>query len=131
MNDCELAGSGLIQKPKMKNYLSFGGGVNSSALYLLMQDLGMDFEAVFVDHGGDWPETYEYVDYFIKTGRPITILKPDVQGIDNIVDYCEKYNMLPARFPRWCTVNFKVKPLNKYHQKNIRFKHLFGKSGII
>ena len=39
----------------MMNYLSMGFGVNSVALYLLMQDLGMEFEAVFVNHGGDWP----------------------------------------------------------------------------
>lgn len=52
----------------MKNYLSFGGGVNSVAMYLIMLDDGMipgdstnGFEAVYVDHGGDWPETLEYV----------------------------------------------------------------------
>ena len=32
---------------EMKHYLSFGGGVNSVALYLLMKKLNMDFEAVF------------------------------------------------------------------------------------
>lgn len=36
---------------QMKNYLSFGGGVNSVALYLLMEDMGIEFEAVFVNHG--------------------------------------------------------------------------------
>lgn len=60
----------------MKDYLSMGFGVNSVALYLLMEKLNMEFEAVFVDHGGDWPETYEYADYFIATGRPVTILQP-------------------------------------------------------
>lgn len=37
----------------MKNYLSFGGGVNSTALYLLMQEMEIDFEAVYIDHGAD------------------------------------------------------------------------------
>ena len=49
----------------MPHYLSMGFGVNSVALFLLMERLGMDFEAVFVDHGGDYPETYEYAKYFI------------------------------------------------------------------
>ena len=45
----------------MKEYLSFGGGVNSTALMLLLLDEGIEFESVFVNHGGDYPETYEYV----------------------------------------------------------------------
>jgi len=59
----------------MKNYLSMGFRVNSVALYLLMEQLDMEFEAVFIDHGGDWPETYEYARYFIATGRPVTVQK--------------------------------------------------------
>lgn len=45
-------------------YLSFGGGVNSTALYLHLLELGQEFEAVYVDHGTDYPETAEYVAYF-------------------------------------------------------------------
>lgn len=105
----------------MKNYLSFGGGINSVALYLLMQDLEMDFEAVFVNHGGDWPETYEYVDYFIGTGRPVTVLKPDagtVEGIrfDNIIDWLDHRKLTPSRKNRICTDRFKVQVLKKYHK---------------
>ena len=48
----------------MKNYLSFGGGVNSVAMMLLLLDQKQEFESIFVDHGTDWPETYEYFDMF-------------------------------------------------------------------
>lgn len=105
----------------MKNYLSFGGGVNSVALYLLMEQLGIEFEAVFVDHGGDWPETYEYVDYFIKTGRPVTILHPEAgtrekRTFSKIVDYLEFKRILPSKKKkgRFCTDRFKIVPFNKY-----------------
>jgi len=47
----------------MKKYLSHGMGVNSTALMLLLEDEGIEFESVFIDHGGDYPETYEYVNY--------------------------------------------------------------------
>jgi len=107
----------------MKNYLSFGAGVNSVALYLLMQDLGMDFEAVFVDHGGDWPETYEYFKYFVETGRPVTVLKPDVQGHSNIYQYAWDKEMVPAMQIRWCTRLFKIEPVNNYVEKPC-FMHL-------
>lgn len=107
----------------MKNYLSFGGGVNSVALYLLMQDLGMDFEAVFVNHGGDWPETYEYVDYFINTGRPLAILRPEVRSRDgrvfnNIIEYFEHLKVLPTKNKKrkFCTQKFKSALLDQYQQ---------------
>ena len=103
----------------MKNYLSMGFGVNSVALYLLMQDMGVDFEAVFVDHGGDWPETYEYAEYFINTGRPVTVLVPQVKNrtgsvFTSIVQYCKEMNLTPSRSSRWCTDRFKVVPIYKY-----------------
>ncbi|MGX9727862.1 MAG: hypothetical protein ACTFAK_11240 [Candidatus Electronema sp. VV] len=106
----------------MKNYLSFGGGVNSVALYLLMEQLGMDFEAVFVNHGGDWPETYQYLDYFIATGRPVVVLKPDVRTVeklhfDSLVDYCEHRQVVPSRSSRWCTDRFKIVPVRAYIER--------------
>lgn len=107
----------------MKNYLSFGGGVNSVALYLLMKKMGVEFEAVFVNHGGDWPETYEYVNYFVSMGNPITILRPEVRTIEkkvftNIVAYHEFKNVLPSKNPkrRWCTSRFKSRVLDAYQQ---------------
>lgn len=112
----------------MKNYLSFGGGVNSVAMYLLLVDQGMKpgnpdkgFEAVFVDHGTDWPETYEYVEMF-KSKYPLTILKPDIRTkegyiFNNLYDWCYFKKMFPNRVLRWCTDHFKRRPLTKYHQK--------------
>ena len=107
----------------MKNYLSMGFGVNSVALYLLMEQLGIDFEAVFVDHGADWPETYEYVDYFIGTGRPVTILHPEVQGTKSLLSHCDKYRMIPSRQQRWCTDKWKVRPLMAYFRRPC-FSHI-------
>lgn len=47
----------MKESTQVKRYLSYGGGVNSTALLLLMHDEGLDFEAVFVDHGTDYPQT--------------------------------------------------------------------------
>ena len=107
----------------MKNYLSMGFGWNSVALYLWLEDNGIDFEAVFVDHGGDWPETYDYADYFIATGRPVTVLRPTVRTrakrvFHNIVDYFEHMNVLPTKNPkrRYCTARFKSAVLDEYQE---------------
>lgn len=82
----------------------------------------MDFEAVFVNHGGDWPETYQYLETFINSGRPVTVLKPDVRTIekehfDSIVDYCEYRKVTPSRSSRWCTDRFKIRPVYNYIEK--------------
>ena len=99
-----------------RRYLSFGGGVNSTALLLLLTDEGVDFEAVFVDHGTDYPETYKYVAMLQERGYPITVIKPDFRGFDNLYDYSLHANMVPTQFMRWCTANFKIGPLYAYFE---------------
>jgi len=96
-----------------KKYLSYGGGVNSEALRLLLIDQDINFEAVYVDHGCDWPETRE----FVKTIPDLTILRPDVEGFSDLYEYCLHYRMVPSYMCRWCTDKFKVRPLYKYFKQ--------------
>lgn len=98
-----------------RQYLSFGAGVNSTALLLLLTDRGENFETVFVNHGGDYPETYEYADYLRKEGFEITeVIPPTYCGCTTIEQYIFKYKFAPGRFMRWCTQHFKVVPFLKY-----------------
>jgi hypothetical protein len=105
----------------MKVYLSHGGGINSWALYLYLIEQGQvpeeDFEAVFVNHGTDWPETYEYMDMMLAKGYPVTWIKPNVLGHSVLYDFCRKKEIIPNRNRRWCTVQFKSEPLDAYCQK--------------
>ena len=106
----------------MRNYISFGGGVNSVAmmLYLYSEDPGRtDFESVFVDHGTDYPMTYDYLEMFQKYLKdegypPITVIRPKEK---NLYDYCFEHRMVPSIHPRWCTRQFKIKPLFDYYKK--------------
>lgn len=99
----------------MKKYLSFGAGVNSTALLLLLADESEEFETIFVNHGGDYPETYEYIHYLIDKGFQITEIKPPAYcGCTTIEQYILKYKFLPGVFCRWCTMHFKVVPFLKY-----------------
>lgn len=98
----------------MKNYLSFGGGVNSTALMLLLYDRNDKFETIFVNHGGDYPETYRYVNYLRDQGFDITEIIPNVEGFNTIYDYCFNKQIIPSRLFRWCTDKFKIKPIHKY-----------------
>ena len=95
-------------------YLSFGGGVNSTALMLLLEATNEKYEMIFVNHGGDYPETYEYVNYLRNQGFKITEIIPDVEGFNTIYDYCINKHLVPSRRFRWCTDKFKIKPIEKY-----------------
>ena len=98
---------------KMKIYLSYGAGVVSEALRLWLLENGYDFEAVWVDHGCDWPETQE----FVKTIPNLTIIKPNFQGYSNLYERCIDFKMVPTFMNRWCTAEFKIKPLYNYFKK--------------
>lgn len=100
----------------MKKYLSYGGGVNSTAMMILLKNKGIDFEAVFSDHGGDYPETYEYVKMLQAEGYPITVLDCKVENLD-LYDYCLEKNIIPSRWMRWCTDKFKIIPLYRYFKR--------------
>lgn len=91
-------------------------GVNSTALMLILEEFGIEFENVFVDVGAEHPETYEYLEYLQEQGYKFTILKPNVEGFNNLYDYCKRYRIVPGQFRRWCTDKFKIGTLRKYIQ---------------
>lgn len=103
----------LIVKQTMKTYLSYGVGVNSTAMLILLANEGEEFESIYVDHGCDWPETRDYVK-MISQKYPITILKPNVEGFDNLYEYCWYHRMVPLFSRRFCTSKFKVRVIQKY-----------------
>lgn len=114
----------------MKKFLSMGFGWNSVALYIWLQQQGIEFEAVFADHGSDHPKTYEYAKYFneecIKRGwKPVTII-PGVYkdgGMDealNLYDYCIEKKILPSMMFRWCTEKFKIRPVHDYINSKLK-----------
>ena len=103
----------------MKKYVSMGMGVNSVAMMLMLLDQKEEFEAIFVDHGTDWPETYEYFEMFQgwledHGHQRITVLEPDVEGFSTLYDYLWHYKMIPSFRLRLCTDKFKVSVVQKY-----------------
>ena len=95
--------------------------VNSWALYLHLIEQGevpgVDFEAVAVNHGADLPESYEYLEMMIAKGYVVTVIRPNVNGISDLYEYCLKWPMIPNRKIRWCTQKFKVEPLKLYYKR--------------
>ena len=101
----------------MKEYLSYGGEVGSTGLlcYLLPRIRAGEIEVVFCDHGGDYPETYDYVEYIQKElNIDITVLKIDIGGHGNLYEWFTNYKMIPIYRWRVCTIESKIKPYSKY-----------------
>jgi hypothetical protein len=94
-----------------RHYLSFGGGVQSTALLLLLVDRGIDFEAVYADHHTDWPHVAEHVARMQQV-HPITVL-----DTGDLYAECLRYEIMPSRWQRWCTCQFKVEPMRAYYQR--------------
>jgi len=65
----------------MSEMISFGAGVNSVAMTVMLIEEGWRGPIVFADTGGEWPETYCYLEYFERQflkprGLSITRLSP-------------------------------------------------------
>lgn len=87
---------------------SFGAGVNSVALSLILPD---SVERVFADTGAEQPETYEYLK---QHNFHLTVLDSPVEGCNNIIDWCHKLGHGPFRMRRSCTDKFKRRRIEKY-----------------
>jgi hypothetical protein len=97
----------------MRNYLSFGGGVNSVAAYLWLLDQGEKFVAVFVDTCCEKPTTYKYLREFQKEFHFEWIYPKE----GSLYDYCWKYRMVPSVYPAWCSVRFKREVFSEWVEK--------------
>ncbi len=105
--------------------LSFGGGVNSTALAILLVNRGWRGHIVMADTGAEHLETYCYMRMFeaewLKPRRlEITMLKglpwQRVHGGETLIEHCERRALIPMSAVRWCTVDWKIDPLARYAQ---------------
>lgn len=99
---------------KIKYVLGLSGGKDSSALaiYMAQNYPHLDIEYFFTDTGEELPEVYEYLDDLEgKLERTITRL--DSQR--DFKFFLKQYNnFLPSAQSRWCTVQLKLVPFEKW-----------------
>ncbi len=105
--------------------VSYGGGVNSTALVVMLALEGWHGPIVFSDTGAEWPETMEYValfgEWLAERGLELTVLGPEWRrGKEQmtLIDYCEHYQVTPFPGARWCTSKWKVEPLHRWCEAN-------------
>ena len=123
----EVSSENSAQKP-VRHIMNISGGKDSSALAIYMRDrdfwrerLGkqsdkpaekIEFEYVFCDTRQELTETYEYLDK-LEAYLGKKILKvADERGFEHWLEV--HGNFLPSPRMRWCTVQLKIKPFEKF-----------------
>lgn len=106
---------------KEYHILSLSGGKDSTALAFFikenMPEVHKKIEYVFYDTGLDLDETYTYLNKIeVFLDKKITYVKPEKSFED--IYYVNK--ILPSPFRRWCTVELKVKPSQKFLKEKIK-----------
>ena len=98
--------------------LSYGGGVNSTAILALCKlgELPRPDYIVFSDTGAEWPHTYSYLSYIDieleKIGKYLTYLTGGNKGM-TLIEFCQMKSFIPSRMNRWCTDYWKRSPIMK------------------
>ena len=113
------------RRREMSNVLSYGGGVNSTAIIALakMGKLPMPDHVVFSDTGAEYPYTYAYLDYLESQGIHITYLtggsyRTKEQNWETLIEYCQRKGIIPSIFHRWCSMDWKVRPIDLFREGN-------------
>jgi 3'-phosphoadenosine 5'-phosphosulfate sulfotransferase (PAPS reductase)/FAD synthetase len=100
--------------PKLRHICGISGGKDSSALaiYLRRTRPDLDIEYFFCDTGAELEETYEYLGKLEAVlGKPIVRLNAE----RDFTHYFQmRRGMLPSPQIRWCTVDMKIKPLERW-----------------
>jgi len=103
----------------MTHILSYGGGVNSTAIIALalLGELPMPDYIVFSDTGAEWPHTYKYLNYIEKQGIKLVYLTGGMRGEYigmTLIEWCREKSFIPSRMNRWCTDYWKRTPVRKF-----------------
>ena len=113
------AGGQLMVTAASKYVLSYGGGVNTVALMILLVRENMPFdEVVFADTGGEVPETYDYLsitrEFLEQHGVPFRIVT--ARENEDLYGCSFRRRVIPSAVWRWSTRDFKVRPIHRYYR---------------
>lgn len=110
---------GIKRQKNAKYVVSYGGGVNSTALivFLVKNQFPLDY-VVFSDTGDEMPETYEYLEVIRKylARRKIPLETVRVRKKEALSDICLRRRVVPSQIWRWCTRDMKVLPIHKFYR---------------
>jgi len=117
MADGEIQGVGGVSST-MITVASFGGGTDSTAMLIGMQQRGEKVDLIlFADTGGEKPHTYDHIkrfsEWLVKNGMPEINV---VSGSKTLEQDCLDRHALPsiAYGFKTCSQRFKIQPQDKF-----------------
>jgi 3'-phosphoadenosine 5'-phosphosulfate sulfotransferase (PAPS reductase)/FAD synthetase len=106
---------------------SVSGGRDSAAMSLYLHELGVEHERVFMDTGWEHPLTYEYIrGPLTRALGPIT----EIRGEVDFLGLVRRKGLFPSRVMRFCTVELKVKPIQRYLAERSETEEIVNAVGI-
>jgi 3'-phosphoadenosine 5'-phosphosulfate sulfotransferase (PAPS reductase)/FAD synthetase len=100
-------------------WLSYGGGVNSTALAILLCEGALPefapWEVIFADTGDEKDETYAYIEhqfkpYLARFGKTLRVCRDR----ESVLERWERLGVVGSRVLRTCTSHAKIRPISKY-----------------
>jgi len=118
----------------MKKYISFSGGVESSAMCVLF---GNKADAIFADAGWEHKEIYDRIELVERRCREVhhnnfTIHKVKAsvmhkgEEYDNLKDYIKASRFYPSQMARYCTRAFKIEPIDDFLESEGEVELMIG-----
>ena len=113
---------------KVKHVLGLSGGKDSSALALYVKETrpDLDVEYFFTDTGYELPETNEFIDQleeklgYIHRLNARSLNHIEGRGELDFKSMLKKHqNFLPSQRDRWCTIQLKLKPFERWAESLI------------
>ena len=118
----------------MRKFISFSGGVESTAMCVLY---GKGATAIFCDTGSEHKEMYKRLDYVenmlkeyhggdfeLIRIKPKRMYKGD--EYNSLTDFIKAANYFPSGQSRFCTADFKIKPIDAYLSQFEKVELLIG-----
>ena len=117
----------------MSEMISFGAGVNSVAMTILLVNEGWRGPIVFADTGCELPETYCYIRYFEQgwlndRGMKIIRISPAthpelykdkrIHKYTTLEQFCLHRKIVPLGGTKWCSIMFKGNGLDAWRKIN-------------
>lgn len=118
----------------MKKFISFSGGVESTAMCVLY---GKGNKAIWCDTGAEHKEMYERIDYCEKMLKQIhgddfeiIRLKANVKVkgtfVSSLIDAIKGWKFMPSQGRRWCTGKFKIEPIDLFLKEEGKCELMIG-----
>jgi hypothetical protein len=112
-----------IRGTTITNLLAYGGGVNSTALVvLLVEKFEWRGHIAFCDTGAEHPETYDFIfgpfsEWLSERGLSIDVIGPEFRLGKyrlSLLQLMDEHGMIPSVRQRWCTTEYKIAPFQRW-----------------